>query len=369
MKMKPSNSTIELLVISIITIVGTFIFAYVSYVIITDSYPDSVISIWKTWDTQHYLRIAESGYTSRIIYERHLHIVFFPLFPLLTKIFSFIFHNYLLSGLIVSNISYMTAVFYLYKLVLLDHEKEDALRSIIYFSIFPTAYFLHAAYTESLFIALTVASFYYARQERWAVSGLLGMLSALTRVTGIILLPVLIIEYLYQKQFKKENIRKDILWVFVIGLGFLIYLLINYIVYGDPFKFLEIQKEHWQMHLSLPTKGLFYAWDGIFWRNPADSILVAWAQITFAVLSLILIIYSFFRVRLSYSLYALANWLVVTSTSFWLSVPRFMLTLFPIFIVLALLGRRKEVNYTIIFLSLIFYGLFLLQFVRFRWAF
>ncbi len=257
MKMKPSNSTIELLVISLITIVGTFIFAYASYVIITDSYPDSVISIWNTWDTQHYLRIAESGYTSRIIYERHLHIVFFPLFPLLTKIFSFIFQNYLLSGLIVSNISYIIAVFYLYKLVLLDHEKEYALRSIIYFSIFPTAYFLHAAYTESLFIALTVASFYYARQERWAVSGLLGMLSALTRITGIILLPALIIEYLHQKQFKKDNVKKDILWIFVIGFGFLIYLIINYITYGDPLKFLEIQKEHWGMHLSLPTKGFF----------------------------------------------------------------------------------------------------------------
>ena len=87
------------------------------------------------------------------------------------------------------------------------------------------------------------------------------MLSALTRITGIILLPALIIEYLHQKQFKKDNVKKDILWIFVIGFGFLIYLIINYITYGDPLKFLEIQKEHWGMHLSLPTKGFFSAWD------------------------------------------------------------------------------------------------------------
>ena len=111
MKMKPSNSTIELLVISIITIVGTFIFAYMSYVIITDSFPESFISIWNTWDTQHYIKIAKHGYSTRIIEDRHLLIVFFPLFPLLTKVFSFVFQNYLLSGLIVSNISYLIAVF------------------------------------------------------------------------------------------------------------------------------------------------------------------------------------------------------------------------------------------------------------------
>jgi hypothetical protein len=181
-----------------------------------------------------------------------------------------------------------------------------------------------------------------------------GMLTAMTRVTGIILLPVLLFEYLYQRQYKKENIGKDILWIFVIGLGFVVYLSLNYITYGDPLKFLEIQAGHWYMHLSFPTKGFFDSWCSIFWRTPADSIQLGWTQITFALLSLILIIYSFFRVRLSYSLYALATWLIVTSTSFWISIPGYMLTLFPIFIILAILGRRKEINYLIIFLSLIF---------------
>ena len=179
------------------------------------------------------------------------------------------------------------------------------------------------------------------------------MLSALTRVTGIILLPVLIIEYLYQKQFKKENIRKDILWVFVIGLGFLIYLIINYHTYGDPLKFLEIQKEHWKMHLSLPTKGFIYAWDSIFWRTPETGMTHGWFQLAFSILGLILTIYSFFRIRFSYSLYALATWLVLKSTSFWMSIPRFMLTIFPIFIVLALLGRRKEVKLIIIIIIIV----------------
>jgi len=367
--MKYKGPQIDLSVIAIVSIVGTFLFAYVSYVLGLDQFPDSIISIWNTWDTQHYLKIAQYGYSSSTVDERHLLIAFFPLFPLLIKIFSFVFQDYLLSALVVSNIAYIFAVFYLYKLVLLDFDKEDALRSIIYFSIFPTAYFLHAAYTESLFLALTIASFYYARKERWVLSGVIGMLAAMTRVTGIILLPVLLIEYLHQREFKKENIGKDILWIFVIGFGFLIYLILNYMTYGDPLKFLEIQSSHWHMNLSLPTKGLFTAWIGTNWGNPDYMVNNGWFQLVFGILGFIISIYSFFRLRLSYSLYALATWLVVTSTSYWLSLPRFMLTIFPIFIVFAILGRRKEINYTIIFMSLLFYALFLSQFVRFRWAF
>ena len=184
--MKRKDPNIELSVIVIVSIVGTFLFAYVSYVLFTDSFPDSIISIWNTWDTLHYLNIAKEGYASSTVNERHILIAFLPLFPLLIKIFSFLFQNYLLSALLVSNIAYIFAVFYLYKLVLLDFNKEDALRSIIYFSIFPTAYFLHAAYTESPYLALTIASFYYARKDKWALSGTLGMLAAATRITGII---------------------------------------------------------------------------------------------------------------------------------------------------------------------------------------
>ncbi|MEX0999367.1 MAG: hypothetical protein WD000_05335 [Thermodesulfobacteriota bacterium] len=157
----------------------------------------------------------------------------------------------------------------------------------------------------------------------------------MARITGILLLPVLLIEYLHQRDFKKENVRKDILWIFVIALGLLIYLIINYVTYGDP----------------------------------GHKITGGWFQIIFGLLGLILTIYSFFRIRLSYSVYALATWLVVTSTSFMISIPRYMLTIFPIFIVLATLGRRKWANYAIIFISLMLYSLFLFQFVRGRWAF
>lgn len=367
--MRSKDSKIDLWIIVIISILGSFLFAYISYALIMGRFPDSVISQWNNWDTIHYLNIAREGYSSSTEGERHLLIAFFPLFPLLIKIFSFIFQNYLLSGLVVSNIAYVFAVFYLYKLVLIDFDRSDALRTVIYFSIFPTAYFLHAAYTESLFLALTVASFYYARNNKWALSGVLGMLAAMTRITGIILLPVLLIEYLQQREFKKENMGKDILWIVFIGFGLLIYLVLNFATYGDPFKFLEIQSSHWAMNLSLPTSGFISALNYSYGGDPRTMMSLGWSQLFFGIMGLALIIYSFFRIRLSYSLYALSTWVVVTSTSYMISVPRFMLTVFPIFIIMAIFGRKRSVNYSIIFLSLIFYALFLYLFVRKLWAF
>jgi Gpi18-like mannosyltransferase len=359
----------ELSVIALVSIIWTFVIAYAAYVLLENKYPETVISIWKVWDTNHYIDIARYGYTSSTADDRHLFIVFFPLYPFLVKIFAFICRDYLLAALLVSNLSYAGAVVYFFKLVRLDYESEDALRSVIYLSIFPTAYFLHAAYTESLFILLTVASFYYARKEKWALSGIIGMLSAATRSTGIILLPVLVIEYMSQKGFKIKDARKDILWLPVIALGFVFYLAINYATYGDPLRFLQIQEQHWHKHIDFPLNGFLTSILVAYSSEPRGGVLSGLAEALIAVLDLVLIVYSFFRIRLSYFLYALSAWLVVTSTSYWLSIPRYTLSIFPIFIVLALLGRRREVNYPLIFISLTLYMLLLAQYIRYNWAF
>lgn len=366
---------LDVLPIALTVIVGTLLFGTASYLILEDTFPKSFLELWNTWDVQQYIRIAENGYAGLAEDGRILQIVFFPLYPLLIKLFSLVFQNYIISALLVSNLSYIAAVYYLYKLVQVDFDKEDAYRAVIYFSVFPTAYFMHAGYTESLFLMLTIGSFYYARKERWALCGVLGMLAAATRITGILLIPVLLIEYLAQRGYKLGNIRADILWIGIIGLGLLSYLLINYHVSGDPLYFLEIQREHWHKKLDLPFEGFKNAikiTTGEMALNvdtPSAKIIAGPVEIIFAAIGLGLTIYSFFKLRLSYSIYALMTWLIITSTWLWLSIPRYVLAMFPVFIAMALVGRKRWVNYLIVFISILFYALFLSLFVRFRWAF
>ncbi len=359
----------ELAIIIIITILGTYYFSYAAFIVFQNNYPSSLLEIWKHWDTVGYLDIAERGYSSTTVGERHLRIVFFPFYPFLIRLFAFVFKNYMLSALLVSNLAYAFSAYYLYKLVLIDYSKEDAIRAVVYLSIFPTSYFLHAAYTESAFLALTIGSFYYARKEKWFISSLVGMFACATRINGIVMIPVLLTEYLLQRRFKISNIKRDISWIALVPLGFLSYLIINYIVFDDPFKFIEFQKGHWSKTLTYPWYGLLGAWGSAWWRPPTDTILVGWAELIFGVFGLILTLWSMFYLRKSYVIYMFITWLTITSTSFLLSTPRYTLSMFPLFISFSLIGRREELNYLITFVSLLFLGLFLTHFILGRWAF
>ena len=166
-----------------------------------------------------------------------------------------------------------------------------------------------------------------------------------------------------------KRMKKDILWLTLIFLGFLLYLIVNYLTFGNPLEFLQIQKENWAKTLDFPWKGLSVAWRSTRWRSPADSVLVGWAEVIFGVFGFLLTIWVSIRLRVSYGVYMLITWLIVTSTSFWLSIPRYTLSMFPLFIALSLFGRSRGINYLITFFSLLFFGLFLSLFIQGRWAF
>lgn len=337
------------------------------------------IEQWWRWDSVHFINIAEHGYTG--VGEERFNIVFFPLYPILiAALANFALHP-VVAGLLVSNAAAIFAVIFLYRLVRIDFDDATAQRAAWYFYLFPTAYFLSAAYTESLFLALAIASFYLARKQRWFPAGILGMLASLTRNTGLIVFVALVIEYLHQKNLQPrtstqgvgvrgqwQKIGADVAALLLVPVGFGWYLWINFVVYGNWFAFLEIQREHWYKFLTWPWHGLIGAWQGFFWRDPAEVVMVSFMEIAFAVIGLVATFFAF-RLRLSYGVYTALGWLLMTSTNFWLSVPRYTLSLFPIFILLGLWGRRSTANYYLIPVSVLLLGLFTTQFVLGRWAF
>jgi len=356
----------NILILALISIISTSLFAYIAYIIEQNSIP-SFFGIWNQWDTPHYLDIAQFGYQN--FGEMRYWIVFFPLYPALINIFNFFFSNYILSALFVANLFYIIAIIFFYKLLLIDYQERIAFKSILFLSIFPTAYFLHAGYTESIFLTFIILSFYFARKDKWFWAGCTGMMAMLCRINGLTLFPALLIEYLVQKKFQLKFIKSNILWLMLIPLGFLIYLAINYFVSGNAFIFLRYLKEFWGKSLIWPWIGLIGAINDFSWRPAAEIITVSGASIFFAILGLILIILGIKKINFSYSIFAFLNCILITSTSFWLSIPRYLITIFPIFIVLAFLGQKRKWNYLITFISLILYTIFLTAFVQGKWAF
>ncbi len=143
---------------------------------------DLLIGAWVRWDAVHYLSIAQVGYAG----SGTMRSVFYPLFPFITRLTAWLLNGqYELAGLIVATISTIIALALLYKMVVEEFGQRTARWTTVALAIFPTAFFLLAPYTESLFIALTLAMFYLAPKKQWVWVGVLGAFASLTRAPGI----------------------------------------------------------------------------------------------------------------------------------------------------------------------------------------
>lgn len=345
-------------------------FCFLAYQVIANS-PisswDDLFGIYRRWDAVPYLDIARLGYASSG--ERRFQLAYFPLYPLLVRIGGFFFGNYILSGIIVSGVFSVTCGFLLKKLAALDYSKEIALSSVWFLFIFPTSYFLHLPYTESLFLTLVIGAFYFARTKKWLLAGICGQLACMTRINGLFLVFALLCEIFYEYRAARR-FNRDWLWLLLIPTGFLLYLIINYSVTGDAFTFLVYQKEHWAKSLDFPWKGIKGSFGTMFYGKPEESLMVGFQELFFVGLGFAATVFSWLKQRKSYAVWMTLNWFLFVSTSFLLSVPRYTLALFPMFMIFASLSEKHySVKVLITIWSILFLGLFTALFAAGHWAF
>ena len=100
------------------------------------------------------------------------------------------------------------------------------------------------------------------------------------------------------------------------------------------------------------------------------SLTVGVAQLSFAVFGLLMVIGGFLRrFRPSYNVYMLLTWMLAVSTGWRISVPRYVMAMFPMFILLGLLARKKIVHYTIVAVFTAVLCVFTVLFALGIWAF
>ena len=360
--------------------------AYVAYSHASFHEPMDLLRIWNRWDAPHYLDLVVFGYRAvdagnlvgpngyRSVYpgDLPLYIVFYPLFPWLATLVNFLLNDPLASAFVVTTLASIFVAPLLYRLVRHDEEPAVALRAAWFLLIFPTAYFLHIGYTEALFMALVLGSFLAARTERWWLAGLLGGLAALTRINGLVLIPALAAEALTQWLHRppgERQLRVEWLALGLVGVGFGGYLALNQVVYGTPLEFLTIQREHWFKSLSWPWDGI----GGVFgWlSNPKfeNVVMLGWMELLFIAIGLVATLHAAFRFRLSWFAWMAGNWLLFVSTTFVVSVPRYALTLFPLYVSLALMSRGRVALALISVVSIGALIFFASRFANGVWAF
>jgi Dolichyl-phosphate-mannose-protein mannosyltransferase len=321
--------------------------------------------IWNRWDSLHYQKLATNGYSA--VGEMRPSMVFYPLFPWLIRLVAIVLHDYLLSAFLISTMASIAAGIILYRLVQLDFNRSTAGLAVWFLFIFPTSYFLHIGYTESLFLVLTLGCVLAARTGSWLVAGLLGALACLTRAPGLVLVPALLIEAGHQYRTTRHW-NWQWLSVAIVPLGFAGYLLLNYHAAGDPLAFIPIRAQFYHISLAPPWTGLREAIRSLDF-NPSQAQMVGMQECLFIALGLVCTIFSWIKLRPIYGMWMTGNWLLVTSVSFVSSVPRYTLTMFPIFLLFAMLARRRLWLIVITVWSVLYMALFAALFAWGRWAY
>jgi Mannosyltransferase (PIG-V) len=321
------------------------------------------LEIWNRWDALYFQRLAKVGYDASDILKAW----FYPLYPWCVRLVMFATRDSVVAAFIVSGIASMIAAVVLRRLIALDFPADVARRAVWFFLIFPTAYVLHIGYSESLFLALMLGAMFAARRERWWLAGVLGAFCWMTRANGIVLLPALAVEAGHQ-WLKDKRWRWQWLWICVVPAGFAVYLWLNWRVSGDPFAFLKMRDKLFHMSLSWPWVGIRGAY-GNFHRNPNQAEIVGGEELYFTLLILVCAAISWIKLRPSYATWITGNWILLASVTFIESMPRYALTLFPIFIFFGILGKSRFWFAVITFWSILMLAIFSSLFVRGWWVF
>ncbi len=300
---------------------------------------DWLLAPWQRFDALWYLRLAAHGYDAR-----DGSTVYFPLYPLLIRgVAPLLGGNLMRAALAVSNVCFALLLLLLYHLVAGRHGHDVARRAVLLLCIFPTASFLLGAYTESLFLALVVGLFLAAARGRLALAGLLGLLAALTRLQGIVLaLPLLWMALVSWRQ----GSRSPRPWVAALlpplGTG-LFTLYTRVMLQAGPVTSVYAGQVHQQLGPPWVILGRYWTaltphWPHLFSYPTGNWVDALNIVLALGVLGLVLPARRIVGTDLW--LYALATWAVTLCIH--QSTDRYMLTVFPAFIALAVYapGRR-----------------------------
>jgi len=299
------------------------------------------LDIWGVWDTGWYLNISQNGYTARPLDELisfQTNIVFFPLYPLLMRCVGSVIGNNYIAGFIISNFSLIIACVYLYKLVRLDCDESSALRAVKYLLLFPISFILSGVFTESLYLALALICFYYARTGKWHLAGVSGFFLALTRSVGVLIVLPLLYEGLVSVLKENKNLKSikesrdqilPLLYLLLIPLGTISFMVFNFYLTGDFLAFVHGQAA-WGRYHGNPVEFLIDGYKGNMY-NTFESV--------FTVISLLIFLLFFKKVRFSYWLFAMYSILVPLSTGIQ-SMPRYILVIFPFYILFADISKK-----------------------------
>lgn len=346
------------------------------------------LAVLARWDSVWYTQIADEGYFYDPAQPEKSSVGFFPLYPIVVRFTSLLTGNSLSAGILVNNLSFLTALMVIYKLARLDMDESSTRRAVFYLAAFPGSFFFSAAYSEGLYLLVSSLAVLYARGERWYLAALFAGLSATSRLPGGLMWGVVGLEWLHSHGWTLRRAGQGEAWrnlvmavrrhslqvaimiaLMVFGVGlFMLYLSSTY---GDPLLFQKVGSQGWyEMRFSLlrPLEVIVRDLRQSFSGSPPLHVVPGWAVVNIgtliAVFALALPIGR--RFRASYAIYVVAH-LILPLFGYTHGMIRYTAVLFPVFMLLGLWGRYARLDKVV---RLIFLPLLLLFTALFvNWVF
>jgi len=330
---------------------------------------------WLGWDGAGYAAIAREGYA------HPWEAAFSPMLPLLERAVNYATGmDQQVAGGVISNIAALVAFGLFRVLVEREFGRAAAQRATLYLVMFPLAFFFATAYTESLFLLFSVGAFLALRRGRWLTAGVLIALAALTRQTGIVLLVALVAEIALRMRAGRGPQRVSEWASALVGVaapvlavaGLYLYL---YKQFGTLNAISRAEETVWGKGWGIPFIGFARAGGALIHSGFDPGAQQAHILIDGA-FTLGLVALSLVAARMlprPYGLYTLLYTLVIVSTPLhnWYALssnPRYVLGAFPVFIVLALWGKRPWIDRAILLVWLPLLALFTIVFAMGQWV-
>ena len=326
---------------------------------------------WDTfarYDSGWYCQIAQSGYLfvpggPSAGIGKPGKIAFFPLYPLMMRYTGALFgsgqESLFLAGIFVSWVSFIAAMVALYFLARLDLPRRQAQRAVLLAAIFPFSFFFGLVYSESLFLLVTILTFYAFRTRRWLLGGLVGALATATRVNGILMLPALAWMAFRSREATARDRMMAVIGLLLVTAGIGGYSFYVYQLSGNPFEWAKsIQRwgytpggAPWTAPAALLHNLLTRPFDYLSTEPmaPYDT-LYGVTAIAFLIMTPVV----WMKFGAAYGVFMLLNLWLPLSSGVFEGLGRYCSVLFPAFILLATIRSRAILTCVIVLFALFY---------------
>lgn len=322
-----------------------------------------LLAVWQRFDANWFLKIARQGYAST-----DGSTVYLPLYPLLIRVVGTVLvGNDLLAAMVISNLALVVALYLMYRMTAAQFDAAAAKRAVVYLALFPTAFFFLAAYTESLFLVLALAALNTAQKNKFGWAAVLAALAALTRLQGVLLFVPLLYMVWVQLADRKLKLDAAVLRALV-PLALVPLATATFLAYTN-LSLLASYEGELHARFVLPWENLWAAVSLILAGRAAIADI---ANLFFTVIFGVMCLVVWQKLPRALALYTVLMFLAplfrMTTTQPLVSMSRYVLILFPVFMLWGDWGKNSWVNRAILYPSFLLSAYFSAQFWMWGWV-